>query len=245
MKDQRRMYGDLAQLWPIISPPEDYVNEADLFAKLIALRSNIKAKTLLHLGCGAGHLDWTLKKHFRITGVDLSRQMLTLARRLNPEVEYRQGDMRTVRLRVTFDAVIIADSITYMTSERDLRKAFATAWTHLRPGGVFCSYAEQTKERFKQNKTEYSLRTKGDVEIIFIENDYDPDPTDTTCEFTFIYLIRQAGRLRIETDRHIGGLFNRETWLRILKGVGFDVAHKADPDEGFPLFICVKPQKFE
>jgi SAM-dependent methyltransferase len=237
------MYGDLAKLWPIISPPENYVDEAKFFAKLIREHSRIKARTLLHFGCGAGHIDWTLKKHFRITGVDVSRQMLTLARRLNSEVKYRQGDMRTARLRRTFDAVIIADSITYMTSERDLRGAFQTAWTHLKPGGVFCTYAEHTKERFEQNKTEFSLRTNGDTEIVFIENDYDPDPTDTTSEFTFVCLIRRAGRLRIETDRHVGGLFDLETWRRLLKSVGFNVIPKTYPGERIPAFVCIKPEK--
>jgi len=237
------MYGDLAGLWPIISPPEDYVGEAELFTKIILKHSKIKAKTLLHLGCGAGHVDWTLKKHFQITGVDLSGKMLALARRLNPDIVYRRGDMHTVRLRKRFDAVVVADSITYMTSERDFGSAFQTAWTHLRPGGVFCTYAEHTKDRFEQNKTECSLRRKGDTEIVFVENDYDPDPTDNTCEFTFIYLIRHAGHLQIETDRHVGGLFDLETWRRLLEGIGFDVILKSYPGEGFPIFICAKPLK--
>ncbi len=241
-KDQRRLYGDLAWIWPIVSPPEHYVEEAGLFRKLIEKNSRAKVRTLLHLGCGAGHIDLTLKRHFRITGIDLSEKMLAIARPLNPEVVYCQGDMRTVRLRKEFDAVVIADSITYMLSKRDLRKAFVTAWTHLKPGGVFCTYAELTVERFEQNKTEVTTCERGGIEIVFIENTFDPDPKDTTCELTCVYLIRERGRLRMETDRHIAGLFRLGTWNDLLEDVGFDVRQTVYPGESFPVFVCAKAQ---
>jgi predicted TPR repeat methyltransferase len=112
--DQRRLYGDLAWTWPVISPPEDYVGEAETFCTAIREHAQVDVKTLLDLGCGGGHNDRTLKQHFEVTGVDVSEAMLSLARRLNPEVTYALGDMRTVRLGKTFDAVIVADSIDYM-----------------------------------------------------------------------------------------------------------------------------------
>ena len=242
-QDQRRMYGDLAWLWPILSTPKNYVSEAEFFVKLITKHSAIPVKTILHLGCGAGHIDWTLKKHFSITGVDLNGAMLALARRLNPDVRYRQGDMRTVRLRRMFDAVVIADSMTYMLSEADLKKAFATAWTHLRPGGIFCTYAEQTKEFFEQNKTKNSRHARGDIEVTFIENTFDPDPRDTTCVFTFVFLIGRAGKVRVETDHHLAGLFRIETWLRLLRKAGFEVTQVRYPGETIPTFVCAKPRK--
>ena len=98
MKDLRRMYGDLAWTWPIISQKEHYITEAGQFRDAIRQYSRIEAKTLLDLGCGGGHNDWTLKKHFAVTGVDISENMLALARKLNPEVTYFHGDMRTARL---------------------------------------------------------------------------------------------------------------------------------------------------
>ncbi len=43
---------------------------------------------------------------------------------------------------------------------------------------------------------------KGDMEVTYIENNYDPDQFDDTYECTFVYLIRREGVLEIETDRH-------------------------------------------
>lgn len=237
--DQRRLYGDLAWTWPIISPPEDYVAEAEAFIKAVRDHARIETKTLLDLGCGGGHNDFTLKKHFEITGVDVSEQMLALARKLNPEGTYLVGDMRTVRLGGEFDAVMCADSIDYMLTEDDLRSAFVTAFIHLKPGGVFFTYGEITRENFEQNKVRFSTRARDDVEVTFIENYFDPDDSDTTHEGVFIYLIRRAGQLQIEIDRHLFGFFPLETWHRLLTDAGFEV-HSVDCGRA-QTFACVKP----
>jgi SAM-dependent methyltransferase len=240
--DQRRLYADLAWLWPIISPPEDYVDQSEQFVRLLREGSRIEVKTLLHLGCGGGHNDYTLKKHFEVIGVDLSHQMLKLARQLNPEVTYLPGDMRTVRLGKLFDAVVIFDSLYYMLTEDDLRTAFGTAYLHLKPGGVFLTYQEHDPKRFRQNGTTYSTHGRQHVEVTLIEHTYDPDPTDTTFETTMIYLIRRPEGLKIETDRHLGGLVPTETWLAFLSETGFE-AKTLDGSlaEGCPTFVCTKP----
>ena len=243
--DQRRMYEDLAWTWPIISPPEDYVEESEYLAHVIREHAGINVHTLLHLGCGGGHNDHTLKLHFRVTGVDVSPRMLELARRLNPEVMYHEGDMRSVRLQERFDAVALLDSVAYMLDEDDLRSAFETAFVHLRPGGVMVTYVEQTSQSFQQNLATCSTRVLGDTEITFIEHYYDPDPTDTVFESTFVYLIREHGELKIETDRHISGLFTLNVWYENLRTAGFTVAQMAFEDSSqrstIPLLVCTKP----
>ena len=249
MNDQRRLYHDLAWVWPIISPPQEYVEETGRLCAIIREYSLIEARTLLHLGCGGGHQDYTLKKHFRVTGVDVSESMLELARGLNPEVIYLLGDMRTLRLEQSFDAVTLLDSVNYMVTAEDLRAAFATAFAHLKPGGVFVTIAELTRESFQQNWTCSSTHVRGDIEVAFIENHYDRDPGDTSCEVTFVYLIRRAGELKTEIDRHLCGVFPLDTWKSALKETGFEVSRKEltyliprDSDaQSYNMFVCVKP----
>jgi SAM-dependent methyltransferase len=244
--DERRLYGDLAWTWPIISPPEDYVSESEYFAGVIRDHASISTRSLLHLGCGGGHNDYTLKLHFDVTGVDISPEMLGLARRLNPGVTYHEGDMRSVRLERSFDAVAILDSVNYMLTEDDLRAAFETAHVHLRPGGVLLTYVEQTRQSFRQNRTTSYSRTKGDVEITFIENYYDRDPADTTYESILVYLIRERGDLRIETDRHLAGIFPLNLWYENLRMAGFEISQLTleEPEDrggSIPLLVCIKP----
>jgi SAM-dependent methyltransferase len=246
-KDTRRLYHDLNWIWPIISPPEDYAEETELFSRVIKEHAKIEVRTLLHLGCGGGRNDYTFKKYFDVTGVDISEEMLSLAKELNPDVNYHLGDMRSLRLRRSFDSVTAPDSLNYMKTEEELHQIFLTAYEHLNPGGVFLTVAEESRERFKQNRTISSTHSQEDIQITFIENSFDPDPTDTHFEITFIYLVRKRGQLEIYTDSHVLGLFEIETWHRILRETGFNVEELKFEhstfleDEFFPMFVCIKP----
>jgi len=241
------MYRDLSWTWPIISPPDHYVEESEYFSRVIKENARIEVKTLLHLGCGGGHNDHTLQRHFELIGVDLSEDMLGLARKLNPEATYLIGDMRSVWLGRTFDAVACLDAITYILTADDLRSTFATAWNHLKPGGVLLVVPDLFKEsfqKFQQNKTVPFTNSVGGVEITFVENYYDPDPSDDTYESTFIFLIRRDRKLEIEIDRHICGVFTSDTWHRLLREVGFEVRRtefKALDGETYPVFVGIKP----
>ncbi len=245
-KDARRLYKDLAWTWHIISPPEDYIPESEHYHTLYTTHSKIPIRTLLNLGCGGGHVDWVLKQYYTITGIDISASMLTQAKKLNPEVEYKRGDMRTVRLRALFDAVLLHDSVNYMLSEKDLAAAFKTGYWHLKPGGVMLTFAEEYNT-IQQNRVSFSTHTKDNTTITFIEHQHDPDMTDTTFENTFIYLIRKKGKLEVQTDRHISGIFPLSTWWRLLRTIGFRVRlARCDFatnvwEARIKEFVCVKP----
>lgn len=241
-----KMYNELSWIWPIISPPEDYAEESEQFLDVIRKFSRIKKpKTLLDLGCGGGHVDHALCKHFQLTGIDISENMLALARSLNPSADYFPGDMRSVRLGKKFDVVIAADAICYMLSEDELRAAFTTAWEHLAPGGVFVTYVEVSRESFIQNEVSYGVHRKDDILITMIENNFDPDRSDTTYEYTVIYIIRKGGGMRVESETHVAGIFPLATWKKLLGEVGFEVSqlvlYGEDESENFPFFVCVKP----
>ncbi|MEE4362224.1 MAG: class I SAM-dependent methyltransferase, partial [Pseudomonadales bacterium] len=140
-------YGELAEWWPLISPLEDYEEEAAWFAELLASAS-IPVHEVLELGSGGGHNAAYLKHCFALTLVDLSDEMLAVSRRLNPECTHVQGDMRTLRLAQGFDAVFVHDAVDYMTSEAELASAMDTARRHCRPGGLAVFAPDHVTETF-------------------------------------------------------------------------------------------------
>lgn len=244
-EEPRRFYGSLAWTWPIISSPLEYKEEAAQFLRFLRETASIEVHEVLHLGCGGGHVDSQLKKRVDLTGVDLSPAMLRLAQRLNPEVTYRRGDMRSVDLDRRFDGAFISDAVAYMQTRRDLTRAFRTAFRHLRPGGAFVTYAELTPDRFEQNWTEAIRGRRGRDDVVFVENRFDPDPRDTTFEATFLFLLRRGGRLSVETDRHVLGLFPEATWRKCLRNAGFRIVHAGRdasvPDDQTVWFAARKP----
>ncbi len=241
-KKTNRLYKDLAWLWPLWEDVKVYRKESEQITRLIKKRAKIKVRTLLDIGCGGGKNVYHLKKHFKITGIDISKSMLSNAKKLNPKCEFHIGDMRNFDLGRQFDSVFINDASIYMTTQKDLLKVFNVAHKHLRTGGVMVTYPDQCKKSFKQNQTHVWRSKKSDMDITFIENNYDPNPKDDTFESTMIFLIRKKGKLRIEHDFHLCGLFRLSVWRKLLRQAGFRVyADKDDRAGGIPTFACAKP----
>src|SRR5215471_17022320 len=173
-----QLYGDLAAWWPLISAPEEYTEEAATAAAVLNSAS-IPVREVLELGSGGGHNAVHLKKRFSLTLVDLSADMLAVSRRLNPECAHHQGDMRTVRLGRTFDAVFVHDAVAYMTTETDLRQAVDTAFVHCRSGGVAVFVPDEIAETFEPG-TDHGGHDGADGRAVrFLEWSWDPDPDDT------------------------------------------------------------------
>jgi len=229
---RNRLYGDLSYLWPLMSPPAEYTDEAAHWRAALREKLGPGEHHILELGVGGGHLLSHLISEFNATAVDLSEGMLEHSRRLNPQVDHIQWDMRTVRLGRTFDAVIIHDAIGYMLTEDDLRAVFATAAAHLRPGGTFITAPDWFRETFPGRWAEHGIRQGTDTKLTYLEYHHDPDPEDSTLEALYVYVIEEKGELRIEHDRHTLGLFPLQKWLDLLGEAGFDVEQKAYPVHG-------------
>ena len=77
MADGRnRLYGDLAFLWPLMSPPDQYRDEARYWRQALRQRLGPGRLRILDLGAGGGHNLHHLAGEFDATAVDLSAEML-------------------------------------------------------------------------------------------------------------------------------------------------------------------------
>ena len=238
---QPRLYGDLAGLWQLMSPPEDYYKEAQYWLRELRARLTPGRRRILDLGTGGGHNLHHLTGEFDATAVDLSEAMLAHSRRLNPGVEHHVGDMRTVRLGETFDAVLVHDAIDYLTTEADLLAVFATARAHLRPGGVLIVAPDHYTETFAPPLVDYEIRRDAETELTYVEYSTDLDPNDTAIETTFVFFIKRNGNLSVEMDSHTMGLFPIATWESLLRTSGFEVERVDYPvsKDDRPMFLWV------
>ncbi len=227
----RMLYGELSSWWPVFSPPEAHEERAALFAEI--LKKACDPELVLELGCGGGSVAWHLKKRFTMHLTDISPEMLREAARLNPGCVRYQADMRDVRLNRIYDAVLLGDAVMYMRTEEDLRKAMASAYAHLRPGGAALFAPDATEETFLE-RTE-----QGGGELDGREGRYmawfrDPDPTDGVYDVDFAILLREGGgQVRCVHDHHECGVFPRASWLRWLGEAGFEAERIAHHSEMF------------
>jgi len=243
MQDTCHLYTDLAWLWPLWGDAAtEYAHYCQHVAGLIRQHTRRPAATLLVLGCGGGKNVLNLKREFRVTGLDSSPTMLAQAQELNPDCTFIPGDMRTCRLDRSFDAVLMDDAISHLNCRADFAAAFRTAHAHLNPGGVLIATPDVTTETFRQNRTTTTPAARDGLEVVFVENVYDPDPTDEQYETTILYLIRDHGHLRMVTDHWTMGIFSLEIWRQVLRATGFEVQEgRYHPGEDeYTVFACVK-----
>jgi SAM-dependent methyltransferase len=216
-----RLYRDLARWWPLISPPDEYAEEAGFCATVLASAA-IPVRDVLELGSGGGHNAFHLKGQFAMTLVDLSADMLDVSRRLNPECEHLQGDMRTFRSGRSFDAVFVHDAVDYMTSEADLRQVMETALVHCRSGGLALFVPDHTTETFEPATHHGGHDGPDGSGARYLEWVWDPDPNDTWGQADYAFLLRDVDQsVRLVHDTHRWGVFGRDVWLRLLGDVGF------------------------
>jgi len=240
-----RLYGELAPWFHLLTAPADYAEEAARYEEVI-LDSVPDATTLLELGSGGGNNASHLKRRFTCTLSDLSPQMLTLSRELNPECEHVLGDMRTLRLGRTFDAVFVHDAIAYMTTEGMLTDCIRTAHAHTRPGGVAVFVPDYTRETFDLRTSHGGHDGADGRSLRYLEWVTDPDREDSTYDVDFAVLLREPGQKpRVVHDHHVEGLFAEHTWLHLLEHAGFspvvDRAAPGDDDCSQTVFVARRP----
>ena len=243
--DLPRLYGELAEWWPLLSAPEEYAGEAAEYRALIGDGPRIPVNEVLELGSGGLYNASHLKARFDLTLVDRSPAMLEISRRLNPECRHVEGDRRSVRLGRSFDAVFVHDAIAYITAEEDLRAVFETAFAHCRPGAIALFVPDVVRETFSE-RVDHGGHDGEDRALRYLEWTWDPDPGDTTVRMDLTYVFHEPdGSVHAELDSHLCGLFPTETWLAGLRDAGFgdvrSVELAGDGGVGAVGFAGVRP----
>lgn len=221
--ERHRFYSDLAVWWPLISRPEDYAEEA-AFAASVLRSASIPVGDVLELGSGGGNnAAHFVEAGFAMTLVDLAEEMLEVSRGLNPGSQHHRGDMRSVRLGRSFDAVFVHDAVGYMVTEDDLQRAIETAFVHCRPGGIAVFVPDDTSESFEESSDHGGHDGADGRGARYLEWSWDPDPDDTWTQTEYAFVLREVdGAIEVVHETHRLGLFGREDWLRLLAGAGFD-----------------------
>jgi SAM-dependent methyltransferase len=243
-----KLYEELAEWWPLVSAPAEYAEEASEYLRLLRSAAAGPIGNMLELGSGGGNNASHMKREFPLTLVDPSERMLAVSRALNPECEHIVGDMRTVRLGRTFDAVFVHDAVEYMNTEADLRAALETVAVHLRPGGVALVAPDATQETFAPGETleggDEPLDAGGrgrSVRYLTWTLPLEPGSTVSTEHFALL-LKERDGSVRCVHDVHSFGVFSRAAWLRLFDEVGLDARLEQRTIEGaeYDTFVAIK-----
>lgn len=241
-----RLYRDLADWYPLLTPVGDYAEEAAFFLRLFKAHCQRPPRTLLDLGSGGGHNAAHLKAALACTLVDLEPAMLAVSRRTNPECAHMQGDMRSIRLGRLFDCVLLHDAVVYMTSRTDLARAIVTAHEHTAPGGVAIFQPDFVSETFEPGMEAGGSDGNGRG-LRYLEWRWVPDSSTHTYVTDMAYLLRDVnGAVEVAHDRHLMGLYPRALWLELIAAAGFEpiaipFEHSSYSKSGHEVFLGRRP----
>lgn len=198
-----------SSLYDQIYQDKDYQKETisitDIFRK-----SKKKVRTVLDMGCGTGNYSFPLQeKGFFVTGVDISEGMLKKAKakiKVNSKINpvFMKGDVRSVRLKQKFDAVIMMFAVLgYQLENKDVESTLKTVRLHLDKGGIFLFdvwfgpgvLRSRPSERIKM------IIPQKDEKIIRIASG-DLDVMQNTCTVNYDLMFIKEEKVISETSEH-------------------------------------------
>lgn len=143
--NQPDVFKDYARSYDTMYQDKDYKSECDFIEAVCDKFKLAPCNSILDLGSGTGgHAIPLAERGYTVHGVDLSPVMLARAQEKGEQssaasrLSWSQGDLGLVRLSKQFDLVICMFAVmSYQVSNAQLKAAFHTVRTHLRPGGLF------------------------------------------------------------------------------------------------------------
>ena len=161
--------------------------EPAFFLKELINKYSSNVISLLELGCGTGSILEVLSRDYDVTGVDLSEEMLKIARRKNTGVTLSKQSIVDFKLNKKFDAIIcVYDTVNHLTKFSDWKKLFGNIYKHLNQSGIFLfdintiskldnlAYLSSFVEKFNENYLVIDVKKLGknlyDWELKIFEN---------------------------------------------------------------------------
>lgn len=195
-----------------------------MFELLDNLLRSHQCKTILEVACGTGRLMTILEEEgYEVTGLDLSQEMLDIARRRCRGRLLRQ-DMRDIRVTETFDALIcLGKGFAYMMTDADVEMALESFNRALREGGVLVldSFDAERSRRYAYDEWRETVFEFEDMRVTRLSRSSDYRENDGTWLAEWKYIIETEGKKQITDDVSRLRSFEHDQLLGMLEGKGF------------------------
>lgn len=222
MTNRESLYGRFAKYYDkLYMKKKDYVQEAGFMDSLIR-KYNPKAKSVLDVACGTGlHMSLLGKMGYSVTGVDMSSEMLKIARkRLGRGAELLRADMKNFKLGKKFDVVTcMFSAINYNLGYVDLEKAIDNFYDHLgTPGLVILDVGF-----FLQMWTPdfLSFDTYKDEKLSIARLSKSALGKNGIADIDMLFLVKENGKMDFDIDEHKLMPFDLKKVRRIMQAAGF------------------------
>lgn len=244
-------YGFLAQIYDDLMEQVDYKEWTDFVMQMVEEQGNLP-KNILELGCGTGNITKELlQRGYEIVGVDISEEMLELAREKTSEfgknIILIQQDITEMDFDIYEIDCIIAcnDTFNYIIDRDALRSALRYLYPRMKKGGQLVF--DISSEYKLQNVLGNHVFGESFEDFAYLwENFYDEN--EKLTEMLINIFSREGELYRRDTEIHYQRAYGEEEIIQLLKEAGFqDIKTYADFEMKSPnekseriFFSCVK-----
>jgi SAM-dependent methyltransferase len=228
-------YRNSARVYDALCRHKDY-ESASLKLRDIVRRVTPDASSLLDVACGTGrHLEY-LRRDFRVEGLDLSPEMLVVARARCPDVSFHEGSLVDFRLAGRYDAVTcLFGSIGHARTLDGLHRAVASMGRHLKPGGVLVVEPWITPAAFDTGRLVCDTVNDPDLKVVRM---YVTEREGDVSIFDEHYLIATAEGIEHFTERHELGLFTDHQYRDAFIQAALELVDASLDLFGYGLYVC-------
>ena len=215
-------YEALAVSYDRLTNDVDYEATVDFYYEILK-REGLKPRTAVDLACGTGSVTAILaKKGLRVTAVDLSEEMLTVARQKAMELENQPlflcQNLRDLYLPRAVDMAVCAlDSLDYITDPADCAEAIRRVWKVLNPGGIFI-FDVNTPEKLRAMDGQVFLDEDDDVYCVW-RGEFDEETN--ICSYGMDLFQRRGEVWERSFEEHREYAYSEAQLVGYLKAAGF------------------------
>jgi SAM-dependent methyltransferase len=175
-------------------------------------KSNIKNKKILELGCGTGIILSSLSNNNKTFGVDISPEMIKIAKKNDKKSTYSIMNMVNFKLPYFYDIIFCSfDSINHLLNINDWKKTFKAVKKHLNPKGIFI-FDFNTIDKFSKINNRTVIRK--------IKNNYiimETRAHDNKCVWDISIFLKEKDNYKLFKEKITEATFPKGQIIQILK----------------------------
>ena len=215
-------YRELAGCYDRLTNDVDYRAVVDFYEKILS-REKVRPRTAVDLACGTGSVAILLaEKGLRVTGVDLSEDMLTVACGKSMEMDnppmFICQPLQALHLPRGVDLAVCAlDSLDYITQPEHCREAIHRVYKALNPGGIFI-FDVNTPEKLRAMDGQVFLDEDDDVYCVW-RGEF--DEKTNICSYGMDLFRREGGSWHRSFEEHQEYAYSEAQLRQYLQEAGF------------------------
>jgi ubiquinone/menaquinone biosynthesis C-methylase UbiE len=216
------MYSESAKLYDELHSFKDY---AEMASRLTAMIRQYRpgAESFLEVACGTGQFLKRLQDDFRVEGMDISAEMLSIASERCPGVPLHQADMAEFEISHRFDVIAcLFSSIAFAQPVVRMQHTVKRMASHLTPKGVLLLEPYFSPETCWDRDLRLNVYDGKDRKIAWM---YVTDVKENLAVVEHHYLFGERTGVKHFTERQELGLFTDVEYREAIEHAGLTVSY--------------------